>query len=66
MAKRYKSKLSATMDPLKRFRMKRFESITQLFLNDHVISFGKTNKMEQKTQNFVVDFSSKKLYTKMI
>lgn len=54
------------MDPLKKFRMKRFESITQLFLNDHGISYGKINKIEQKTQNFVVDFSSRKLYTKMI
>ena len=43
---RAKNRLQSTIDPLKKFKMKRFESITQLFLNDNLISFGKTNKKE--------------------
>jgi len=54
------------MNPLKRTRLKRYENITELFLKDKLISFGKTNNKEQKTQNFIIDFSSKKLYQKMI
>lgn len=54
------------MEVHKKARLKRFESITQLFLKDQIITFGKHNVKEQKTQNFVIDFSSKKLYTKMI